>query len=489
MANQVNGTVPSWVPTPPLAAIAPTTPSQIAGLVCSGCFKPPAQDKKLDVCSGCLRVFYCGVECQKTDWKLLHRYLCPALQRVNGYDQRIGRYNDIRPEDYEMDQFKRGEVYSQPTEKDPYGTMPREWIRYQSKCEVCFRTRFMSKTPHIPLNPCPDCRLSWWCNSSTCEKKFPKAHNEEACRAHSDAGAIDRVKIDWAIHCKSRVQLVICSEVLRKKYIPISSVNDWADYHRRVFPDFDAYSDYMSRDFKTYHPTPLKAVRMLAMEATVLPLTVLEALEDIYGTEAVGKRTKLCVHVVGAASREMTAKSMLEELLHQLPKLKTVEAVFVGPEVQIPPPGIYEPPNLACPSCIRDGRQRIYSYENILYHDYVRSSKAKARTTPDIIVALNTGMSEMEMDSWKKTMKVILDKNVPGVFTCYSKLEGEMEVDMLTKMGAKFTKPLAQNRWRGVIPNLHVYLSESQADPSKPEASGPLIFWNSNYRYIIQGRK
>ncbi|KAK1230536.1 hypothetical protein PQX77_006371 [Marasmius sp. AFHP31] len=345
----------------------------------------------------------------------------------------------------------------------------------------------MTPTPHVSLKPCPECRLGWWC-SPECEKEFPKAHTTALCQDYKDLSAIDRVSIDWAIHCKSRVQLVICSEVLRKTYIPISTVKDWDDYHRRVYPDFKRYSEIMCRDFSTYNPAPLKAVRMMATEASVLPLTTFAALEDVYGPEWLGSRTQLCIHVVGAGMREMSAKAMLEEFLHQLPRLKTLEATFVGPEVQPPPPGFYEPPNLACPSCRSDGRSRVYAYENTTYHEYLRSSKPN-RKAPDIIVALNTGFSEMETESWTKTLNVILDKGTPAVFTCYTEWEGLREVETLEKMGANIMKRLDQNKWRGVIPKVHVYIRGVDEDALQQSASGPSRYWNSNYRYVFRGRK
>ena len=44
------------------------------------------------------------------------------------------------------------------------------------------------------------------------------------------------------------------------------------------------------------------------------------------------------------------------------------------------------------------------------------------------------------------------------MFTCYTEWEGLREVEMLEKMGAQIVKGLGQNKWRGVILNVHVYL-------------------------------
>lgn len=50
------------------------------------------------------------------------------------------------------------------------------------------------------------------------------------------------------------------------------------------------------------------------------------------------------------------------------------------------------------------------------YHDFI-STQGPKYVIPDLAVAFNTGASQDDVDSWRETMNVLVDRKVPSVFT------------------------------------------------------------------------
>jgi hypothetical protein len=55
---------------------------------------------------------------------------------------------------------------------------------------------------------------------------------------------------------------------------------------------------------------------------------------------------------------------------------------------------------------------------------------------PDLIVAFNTGMFEQCTESWKTSLQVMLDMNVPCLFTSYAKDEAIGDYAILKSLNA-----------------------------------------------------
>ena len=260
-----------------------------------------------------------------------------------------------------------------------------------------------------------------------------------------------------------------------RSYIPLSQIRGWEDYYKRIFPRFQFAYEFTSREFKSSHPDATEAVRLMAMEHSAVPLTV------IAGLEAAGLATRdsLTIHFLGAAFREASTTGMMEELLHYLPTLKKLHICYVGPEVDESLNEVGK--NFACEKCRRDGRRRTCSFHNSEYHRLMGSTGALPAPA-DLVVGLNTGMTGIAPESWKQTLEYILLNRVPGVFTAYTKPEAEMEDKQLRKMGAKFLVDMQENKWRGVIPTLNIM----QKLVNTRRSIG--VSYNSNYWYVVQGQ-
>jgi hypothetical protein len=54
-------------------------------------------------------------------------------------------------------------------------------------------------------------------------------------------------------------------------------------------------------------------------------------------------------------------------------------------------------------------------------------SSSRSSLKPDLIVAFNTGMYEVDVASWTTSLEVILDTNVPALFTSNNRSEAEQD--------------------------------------------------------------
>ncbi|KAF7328964.1 MYND-type domain-containing protein [Mycena venus] len=78
------------------------------------------------------------------------------------------------------------------------------------------------------------------------------------------------------------------------------------------------------------------------------------------------------------------------------------------------------------------------------YHEFVETAKYRANP-PDLVARSNTGMSEVEVSGWEKSMRV-------AFFTAYTEAEAITDTFMLIKLGASFVKTPEKNPWRRIVP-------------------------------------
>ncbi|KAJ6617979.1 hypothetical protein B0H10DRAFT_2031552 [Mycena sp. CBHHK59/15] len=424
---------------PPKAYVPNATRIVVATLLCSSCFR---RSENIQLCSKCKRVGYCNKPCQTQDWQD-HKTICKQFQKVNTYDMKSGHTDSPDPASrltrYLLEQENRGNIFSEPTKAHPYGRFPIQHIIHGKKCQVCFRTPFHD-TNHS-FSACTKCKLAWWC-SPTCKERFPAVHTATHCASLYTEAADESVRIAYGLATRSQQALLFYPKTLQKSYIPPSSLNGWGDYQAQVFPDFKSTASRLADEFnlRAAHPDAMRAVELLGSEAASMPLTLLGAMEDTISD--LQARTKLCIHVVGAATREMRSLDMMEELLHYLPRLKAVTLVYIGPNLRsLTVPG--QSSNLACVSCKKNGRCRTTICRATTYHEFATSQEYRANT-PDLVAGFNTGMSEVEVEGWKTSVRCMLDSAVPAVFTAYTALESigdkqMLQLDLAMMNGARVT--------------------------------------------------
>ncbi|KAF7290658.1 MYND-type domain-containing protein [Mycena indigotica] len=448
--------------------------TQAAGLICV-CAN--AWGTTLSRCSKCKRVYYCSSACQTRDWPH-HKTECKVLRRVNKYDADKGHTlsdPSLRLAYHVAEEQARCRVISDSLGPSPYSQNP-PLITYGMKCQVCFRTPFHDINA-VEFTPCPTCKLAWWC-SPECASAFSKtAHTKQHCEDLACVGATDSVYSAYIHSRKKGLHPIVLRELemTQPVYIPPSSLTGWADYRKRVFPRFALAADFTAREFSHVHPQATRAVEMLATEPTSLIVTLLRGLE--IALPDLPTRKSLCIHFVGSSLLEISSQAMNEELLHYLPHLKSLKMVYVGPGVASMSEGQPEHTNLACNACTGRRRLRFSILRDATYHDFAQTSTFSTHT-PDLIAGFHTGMGEVDTDSWRTSVSLILAKKIPALFTTYSLPEAMHDTILLRSLGAVFVKELERNIWRGEIPH-----PREQQDLVAMEAS----HYTNNYFFIVRG--
>ncbi|KAJ7186826.1 hypothetical protein C8R46DRAFT_1058162, partial [Mycena filopes] len=453
---------------PPLNFFVPISRVQVANLVCSHCLHKRDTLRK---CAKCKRVAYCDEACQKQDWKA-HKALCQRLRKMNQDILQKGFMEGLDLSFHLLEQSTRSIEFMDVNDDNSYGRFQSQFVTYEPKCRVCFRSPFQDTTRSFTA--CTGCELAWWC-SAECKTRFADVHAKN-CTSYRTVAAIDTVKIAYARARGDARALMIPTITPRTSYIPPSALNNWADYHRRIFPEFLPRAvPFTAREFQSAHPDATDAIRLLATESSSIPLTLLATLEEM--VPDIATRQTLCIHIIGASEREMFSSAMMEEILHFLPRLKRVILVCVGPNVPPVPPRAS--PNLACDVCQGLGRSRLSVPYVGLYHDFAASAVYRMNP-PDLVAGFNTGLGEVQVADWCASLEVILAGSVPAVFTAYSEQEVVRDIAVLRSLGAFIHQLPQENKWRGVIPSIDE-VTEHQGE------SGRTHFTN-HFTFMVRGK-
>ena len=153
----------------------------------------------------------------------------------------------------------------------------------------------------------------------------------------------------------------------------------------------------------------------------------------------------LTIHILGPSTTyELPPSGVWEEVMHCLPNVYQFIPVFVGPEATemlLPPSDRMEVVTggiECCPTCQAQGRKRGLSMYGTTYHKYCHDrTMSNNHMPPDLVVAFNTGISQEETESWNPTLQLILDLNVPAMFTSFNRQEALEYYELLSSLGAK----------------------------------------------------
>ncbi|KAF8178640.1 hypothetical protein K438DRAFT_1938715 [Mycena galopus ATCC 62051] len=431
---------------------APLTTTQVKCLICAYCLRA-GNSESLQKCTGCRRVAYCGKKCQKLDWKLDHKQCCPAFQQYNEQDLAMG-LTTFELLGYMMRMEARIETLPNP-DAGP-GAINPMYIRQEVACVACYRTEFQWSPP-ITFDSCPSCKLVHWCPDHAQSDTKSSLHTPQDCAELKILFSVERVLIDYALARRSRRKIVLFSERPRTSYVRFSQLAGWKDYVRRVYPALGDDLLSLVDEIGGSHPnraTAADALERVVLDATSIVATIMYGLEMVLPD--VAQRESLTIHFVGAASYETNGMGIMEELLHHLPKLKVLKLHYIGPEILPELMQGYSDPtrNWACELCKARGWQRFNAVSNLPYHEYMAQNPS---CQPDLVVGLNTGFSEVAVESWKKSLHAILRLGVPALFTAYQKEEAAAEWSALVRMGgAEFVLPVEKNQWHGTIPTLNI---------------------------------
>jgi len=460
-------------------ALLPTKESCF-GLACISCMNP---NPHLVRCSACKRAKYCNKTCQKKNWKE-HKTVCKIIQT---YDQLCeSLFGEFHPASGRMGVFQKFQKFQKMMESSQQYDFIREiapmvqfpthisdtaWktaetlIAYSPSCSICHKTEYDNKGVNghsqieRKLKRCPKCKCGWCCSEEHFAEYQPM-HTEQICQTYVNSFKMERFLYNHTIQHGDRFMLV--PDRVRSKPM-VQFPKDWNEYFAIRLPVECSMRHKLPEEF---------------FPASTVQLS--QVVNCLYGMYEHDKNfftaaQNLTLHVVGAAPQfELEgggATCVWEEIMHCLPSVQKMDVVFIGPDSYN-----FEATEIeCCPDCIEKGRTRRMAFHNVTYHELF---KDKGRfTKPDFVVAFNTGMYEEFTDSWKESVNVMLDLNVPCLFTSYNKYEAESDFDVLVELNAHtLTAAPVQNPFPVDFPVIDV--------------SGTDIFYQSNmYCICFRGRQ
>lgn len=420
----------------------PPPPSELSfsGQECLSCCKrPSSKERKLLKCTACRLAYYCDKNCQKTDWKEHHKNECKVLILFRKH------FNDLPgpPENitvkvkYFWDILLPAiMVNNKLTPKQIKSVNKRRFMRfvYSTKvCCICYKNEFFQENPNnespIDWKHCSTCRFGWCCSDEHWQQYNSSHHTSEVCQKYQDA--MDMAKFHYQ-HILKFKETFLSMPQAPLTVPPDSLPATWDEYF--LFRDSQRYIEerpYLPKEFFPANTNVLSQV-----------LTCLYAMYKSNWSCFLHKE-QITIHVAAASSSyEVPPTCVWEEILHFLPRLQSVTVHFIGPEAcqSLAPPTrdfatiAFEP----CPDCTAKNRKRRAGMFGYTYHDYATKYLAsKSHSTPDLVVAFNTGMHEEDTESWKQSLQVILDLDVPAFFTSYNAYEARLDYDLLQEEGAK----------------------------------------------------
>jgi splicing suppressor protein 51 len=175
--------------------------------------------------------------------------------------------------------------------------------------------------------------------------------------------------------------------------------------------------------------------------------------------------------------------------MHCLPRVQALKISFVGPEACC----VLDQENFpmremeCCPTCKLGKRKRFVAMHGLAYHDYyneyLENPTDEESLKPDLIVAFNTGMHECDVTSWKSSLEVVLDLNVPALFTSFNRSEADQDYEVLKGVNAKMLHKDGpkRNPFAEMMPNI------DSADNGEDNAID-CFFHKSMYCIAFKGR-
>ncbi|KAG7086033.1 hypothetical protein E1B28_003554 [Marasmius oreades] len=341
----------------------------------------------------------------------------------------------------------------------------QNFIGWQPRCMACSRTdrliRLEGTTATRSLKACDACNTAFYCS----QDHWDAVRDKHTTATLPDEGGLTQCQINKQfrtdmffinlmanVHAKSESDSDSDSD--SKPY-----VFQWAPTrHKVVWKALkedpagcweEAFGEELKKEMGGYGATPVSLAPFLraASEGLSMPMTILYALQKLKKSsdDWTRKRT-LTVHILGSHEKEYIHAQLFDEILHRLPRVKDLRIVMIGPELS----GAFEDPPesiMPCLECSEMSQVRRFEVHPSTYHEYVKKQGARY-TKPDVAVAFNSGASDYA-GSWKETMKLLVTKKVPTVFTAFNRQEAEVESKLLKAAGATLVPGLGpcKNPW------------------------------------------
>ncbi|CAG8472034.1 479_t:CDS:1 [Ambispora leptoticha] len=417
---------------------------QIAGTACSNCRKTSKEAgvKILLRCTRCRMSYYCSKNCQKADFPG-HKQFCQALCELSAKEE-AWKLCDGDETEWNKRVIEHMHLLDEALDR-PLTDYEKNSLLYQPKCQVCLISAVELKSPQ-KLIPCLSCMIISCCSEAHWKIHRPK--HQKLCQTYKN--------------------MIECENVIYK----LMGETAWAQEEwdeSRTFPP-------LPKDWQTYFEwrnAPKFSESFLSVVTNSLspPLTILAAIERFYTRDELHALDELIIHLIGASQYEIMSLSSFEEIMHVLPNVKVLRLILVGLELpnKTTPAGISMK---CCSRCEKENRKRICALFPTSYHEHAEQPDDYIK--PHIAVGFNTGLYETDTEHWEPTVKYLLDKDTPCVFTSYSKEEAAQDLQALKDWGAKIISGNKENKWKSIVPLIEPQVLDK-------------FFYNNYYRTLFRG--
>ncbi|KAJ7207455.1 hypothetical protein GGX14DRAFT_455536, partial [Mycena pura] len=415
----------------------------LMGMNCHHCFKGMEVNVKVFKCSRCRRISYCGTECQKSDWET-HKDMCKALSSLEKNLFAAVQLVSLLPKEPTTDVQRlrklanlQANVYIGYMHGQTSAREVISWIEREPRCMVCTRTDMVIRMEAVlndttvddtmHLIPCPSCKLSFCCS---------RAHWDIADRLHY--GPCNDLR-DSPSQCHMN-KLARAQSMIASGFEDHSGHFVWVS--KRVKPkwvslegqSWEGEFEDEIREFSGMPQSSPSTFIMAALSDTLtMPMTILYALSKLNDDDGWTRKQTLTVHIVGASSREFHCSCVFEEILHRVPRVKTLKILMCGPEA----PGHACHDVKICPDCIKRGRSYVLNFIPEAYHDIVRKQGGDFEH-PDLCVGFNSGANHSTTlgYTWPATFKVLVERKISSLITAFGREDAEKDAALLRDVGA-----------------------------------------------------
>lgn len=460
--------------------------SVYVGMDCAYCQKKSSEDvmpgdnDSLSACTGCHAARYCSKKCQAADWKAVgrqtsHKPTCKLLKAFRSMHQNTPNPPPDNPNGENSAVLGLLQKYHlalpvlcmmagiSPDDNEAAIATAKNFISGCRVCAICSKTEYDGAAGDTRDWPhCEKCGYGWCCSEEHRKEYQAKgAHTEEICRTYNRAIECERFK--WE-HVQKHDEPFV--EMPREPLPEVLSAfpRNWDDYY----------------ETRCTHAWPLRSLLPrpyfdVGTQELSQPVNCLHAMY-VHGIDNFSSLSTLTIHIVGADQAyewSPCPTHVWEEIMHCLPGVQKMEIIFVGPGLYtcLKPRRDYVPPlDLeCCPDCTAKGRNRFNTTYAKKWHEY--RADEERYTKPDLIVAFNAGISMEETDGWVESVKMMLEDDIPCLFTMYEETEAKGDYDLFKELGANIlTERGAMNPFAVDIPAV---------DPNAPDT-----FFKINGRYL-----
>lgn len=365
--------------------------------------------KSLAQCSRCKITCYCSRDCQEKDWPM-HKTTCVAIK----YLQNELVWNKDVPYRENIDSQL---LMLQKNIGRSTFSHENDLIVYKKRCYTCNRD-------DVVLKKCDSCHIV-----SFCETHLGVEHR-----------------------CDTHLKALQCEQMVYQHGLPPSWLSKKVEKTFEKIPlEWNEYLTWREA------PNWIHVIKLLTADTLSVPCTIVYALQTLN----LHNKKDVVIHLLGCTFLyEFFSLMKYEEILHVLPGIFNLTIHLVGPEL---PENLEVRPTPLCQGC--SGRKLEFKVSNKLYHDCDLDS-------PDICFAFNSGLGTFQHD-WRKTVDVLILKEIPCIFTCMDQEEVVDDLKFLKSCGGKTTEPIL-NPFQGTRPFREPYSHE--------------FYYKNQYMYVLHGK-